>query len=360
MTEKKCPICEKLVLSPIEKFNLFNNTRINLSKEINIFYCKDCKFYFQRNNDDEKDYNNFYENYSCYSSKKKERRISTPNFINSFFKNKDLKILDYGSGNFDVLVELKNEHKFTNLYFYEMSIKENNTPYHVFTGEPDIKFDLIIVSHVLEHVYNLKSFINNLINLLNSNGHIYFEVPNANKYIEHSTVPYLDTNFEHINHFNLYSISKVVGREVVNIQEDNFDDGFNYKIIRLLVNKNPIKELINVNEDNFPKYIEESNLKIANFNRNIYNLDKIGIFCCGQLFYLLFENTCLCKKDFILIDDNLENMNEMKVYKSSEIINFPEYTIVILASPHIENKLKKRILEINQNLKILLLSELVI
>ena len=43
------------------------------------------------------------------------------------------------------------------------------------------KFDLIIVSHVLEHLYDINNFLNNLKKILKDDGYLYIEVPSIEK-----------------------------------------------------------------------------------------------------------------------------------------------------------------------------------
>lgn len=66
------------------------------------------------------------------------------------------------------------------------------------------EYDLIILSHVLEHVLDPQSFIKEL--PLKENGLLYIEVPDAARYLTHAQTSHGYINFEHINHFTYGSL----------------------------------------------------------------------------------------------------------------------------------------------------------
>jgi len=75
-----------------------------------------------------------------------------------------------------------------------------------------IKYDCIILSHVLEHVYDLELAVGAVTGLLNQNGLLYVEVPDASRYPEHFVVPYYYFDCEHINHFSETSLENLFQR----------------------------------------------------------------------------------------------------------------------------------------------------
>ena len=64
------------------------------------------------------------------------------------------------------------------------------------------KFDLIILSHVLEHVQDLNQAIFEVSNLVSENGSVFVELPDATRYADHVVAPFQEFNTEHINHFS--------------------------------------------------------------------------------------------------------------------------------------------------------------
>lgn len=75
---------------------------------------------------------------------------------------------------------------------------------------PTEKFDLIILSHVLEHLIDLHGAIEILTNKLNDGACLYIETPDAQNYGNYPVVPFYYFDCEHINHFDINSIRNLV------------------------------------------------------------------------------------------------------------------------------------------------------
>jgi len=90
-------------------------------------------------------------------------------------------------------------------------------------------FDFVILTHVLEHIAELTSFLSRLKTLMNENGLLYVEVPDANNFFysdspdhlaEHKE-PFQQFSVEHINYFGAVSLVNLMeahGFEKVFIQ----------------------------------------------------------------------------------------------------------------------------------------------
>jgi len=63
-------------------------------------------------------------------------------------------------------------------------------------------FDLVTVSHVLEHVPDVPKFLGDLRRWIKPGGRVYIEVPDATSYAGHFTSICQGFNSEHINHFD--------------------------------------------------------------------------------------------------------------------------------------------------------------
>jgi len=69
---------------------------------------------------------------------------------------------------------------------------------------PDRRHDVVMLSHVLEHVTDVQSFLGNLRRWVKpGTGILYIEVPDATHYDSHLTSVSQGFNSEHINHFSL-------------------------------------------------------------------------------------------------------------------------------------------------------------
>ena len=63
-------------------------------------------------------------------------------------------------------------------------------------------FDLVVLSHVLEHLADVEGAVRGMWQLTRPGGLVYLEVPDASRYAELLVAPFHDFNTEHINHFS--------------------------------------------------------------------------------------------------------------------------------------------------------------
>lgn len=63
-------------------------------------------------------------------------------------------------------------------------------------------FDVVVLSHVLEHVSDVEGAVAGMWALTRPGGSVYVEVPDASRYADYLVAPFNDFNTEHINHFS--------------------------------------------------------------------------------------------------------------------------------------------------------------
>jgi hypothetical protein len=71
-------------------------------------------------------------------------------------------------------------------------------------------FDLVILSHVLEHIADVREAADGLTSMVNAGGLVYLEVPDAVRYPDFLVAPFHDFNNEHINHFSLQCLDTLL------------------------------------------------------------------------------------------------------------------------------------------------------
>lgn len=86
--------------------------------------------------------------------------------------------------------------------------------------KPDFekKFDLIVVSHVLEHIWDSKKVFSNVKKWLKDDGKIYIEVPDAARYCDVDFPPYFFFTYEHVTHYveeMLYNMENSFGLKLL-------------------------------------------------------------------------------------------------------------------------------------------------
>jgi SAM-dependent methyltransferase len=74
------------------------------------------------------------------------------------------------------------------------------------------RYDLILLSSVLEHLRDLVPTLRSLVRLLAPGGWIWFEVPDAARFAEDVSVPFQQFSLEHINFFTRCSLVSLLSR----------------------------------------------------------------------------------------------------------------------------------------------------
>jgi glycosyltransferase involved in cell wall biosynthesis len=109
------------------------------------------------------------------------------------------------------------------------------------------KYDCLILSHVLEHIYDLNKFIETISLNIKEDGYLYIEIPNAEFYSYfNDSCPLQEINLEHINFFSKYALNKLLlnnGFLSVSILDDYFLlNNYKYYVIRAIFKKKSINK----------------------------------------------------------------------------------------------------------------------
>jgi SAM-dependent methyltransferase len=133
---------------------------------------------------------------------------------------RNARILDVGIGSGEVLLALR-ERGYTNVTGLDPSpraaevmqrraqIRVINTPINQMESSKD-RFDVIILSGVVEHLRDLRPTLTLLKGLLAPNGLFCIAVPDANRFADYVESPYQYFSVEHINFFTLRSLETLL------------------------------------------------------------------------------------------------------------------------------------------------------
>lgn len=318
---------------------------------LHIMYCDKCNHNFNISEKSvNEDYINYYENMSKYHhgvpDMKEDgiygRQIS---YINSFIKHCNIKkILNYGSGN------VSYENKFGGVVVDDYDIGLGNNS--------DYKYDFIILSHVLEHVYELNAFFDNLKLNLTSDGLVYIEIPNSEYYhcMNHD-VPLQEINIEHINFFSEYSLSKLLTLNnftPVSIIDDTFNikDGIPYHVIRGIFKLNSVNT-------GFDKYLTDGTNSLKNAQQKLQDMNnKFYIYGMGAFTSKIIN--AFYDKIIDIVDDNPSYKG--KTILGKEIINYEEFKLkvkkedaIVITIIFSSEKVKTKLLELDSTLNVVCL-----
>lgn len=283
---RHCPICESKNLSKLCNVSFCDNKNFTgLPDEYTITECNECGMVFSNMDATEKDFTDYYENFSTYLEKTNEncRRVLENEYAILYnmiqpYITENSKIMDIGTAKGGFLDYL-NKKGLKNLYGIEPSIednKDNTLEDNIRLIKGDIcqklniteKFDLINLQQVMEHIYNVKTALQNIKNLVRDNGYLLIDVPNADKYIDNYNVPYEFFIYEHINHFNKASLTNLLAENDFKIINVMYHNRIHYPNICILAqkqknnielkfaNNDKIKEYISISKQNIDKTIK--------------------------------------------------------------------------------------------------------
>ena len=330
---RNCPCCNKNnnFLDNVISINLSLINSIKLNKQLRVYSCSDCHFYFSDSNNTQDDYNNYYKSFNRYnkiannpSDDKNEKCVQ---FLCNNLDHSINNILDYGSGN-GILSNLLSN-KFV-VDQFDIGMDENNK-----------KYDCLILSHVLEHIYDLDNFIDNISKNINDNGVLYIEIPNAEFYSDMiSLCPLQEINIEHINFFSKYALNKLMIKHnfyAINLSDDyfTFKKTYKYFIIRGLFKKN-------INNKSMIKYIENGSTEINNYNyHNLSKYKNIYVYGCGEFLFKILHNIISIVNVINIIDDNPcyldTKINNIDIINFELLKNVIKDDDAILLTSHIYN-----------------------
>lgn len=231
--KRSCPICN------CDESNLLYTQHFSegfsglLLTGYKVVACKRCGFTFADDIPSQQEFDEYYEALSKYeqplevlqiSQTEKVRFHDIASIISKWCPQKEMKILDIGCANGDLLYELKNI-GFSNLTGLDPSPQcssnaKNMYGLEVLTGTistlPNIAkshYDLIIMVGVLEHIKDLSVSLDLILSALDSKGLIFIEVPDVSGFTKYIDAPYQQFSTEHINYFSQKSLSNLMSSQ---------------------------------------------------------------------------------------------------------------------------------------------------
>lgn len=381
-----CPICKSATGLILHNQSFVSVKGSTLPKNYDVVNCIKCGFVFADTSATQNDYNTYYSILSKYEDTNissgsgfdqndYNRLVRTADIIEKHIaKNKS--ILDLGCANGGQLKILK-ERGFTKLTGVDPSgtcVKNVKSlgidAFHSQMFEDsfiewDKRFDLIILSHVLEHIRDLDYAIQIVKNKLTDSGILYLEVPDASMYNKYFIVPYYFIDCEHINHFSITSLNNLLlqfGFSVIENDQNTIKltETNDYPIFYSLY-KNGTKCESNLKFDktvinSFNEFIIQS--KTQNNSDNIIQTliqsqEEVIIWGAGQYALRLLASSNLSKTNIIgFIDSDRSKQNKIidnyKIF-SPDYIKDRNVTILICSALYAKDIIKK-ILSINSKL----------
>ena len=214
LTKRPCPLCG--VKNNLQ--GLFHGRFEQLKKDYVVSECRSCGFIHQNPSWGEKDYDNLYADHVYDPSNHKfyPSQIERYRGVAAVIGNLPLfqsRILDYGCYDGSFMEWLKKFTAFgqqTRIIGYDIFLKNISNADGFYNSlkillEKESSFDVVVMSHVLEHIFNplkVLGFIND--KLLKDKGYLVIEVPDA------SFIRNDDCSPVHIQHLNYFTPQTMV------------------------------------------------------------------------------------------------------------------------------------------------------
>lgn len=223
---RACPVCLEAAVRQLcaQRFALPHGHP--LCAGYDVVACEACGFVYADTAATQRDYDVFYAQMSKYESGgtatgsgeeswDAERLQTTAECIARQVRDRHGRILDVGCANGGLLVALRGL-GYTSLYGLDPSavcvqnVRAKGIEACQKTLDNDLSalgsFDAIVLSHVLEHICDVRQALRTLQKLLSPQGILYVEVPDAMRYAEYYISPFHFFDTEHINHFSARSL----------------------------------------------------------------------------------------------------------------------------------------------------------
>ena len=219
---RACPVCENRVTEALHSQKFILHEGHPLANGYDVVACTVCGMVYADTGSPQSAYDALYHDACKYQDTRTstgggesawdaERLAETARTISSIAEERTRRILDIGCANGGLLEALR-ALGYVNLAGIDpapacvANTRDRGLEAHVgsLSAIPEgiEPFDIVILSHVLEHVRDLHSALAGVRRLLQEGSRVYIEVPDATRYWEFVNAPFQDFNTEHINHFS--------------------------------------------------------------------------------------------------------------------------------------------------------------
>jgi 2-polyprenyl-3-methyl-5-hydroxy-6-metoxy-1,4-benzoquinol methylase len=339
--KRYCPICGNRKGELLFRQEFCLPEEYGLPAAYDIVSCQKCGFTFADTAVDQEAYDRYYTVCSKYEDEKvatgagaqdwdAERLEQAADAIASFLPDKASSILDIGCAGGGLLKVLKargnnnvvgldpsavcvRQTKDMGVEAYSGSIFSSRSEIEI---EPGRQFDMVILSHVLEHILNVDKAVENVMTWLAPDGLLYIETPDAAHYQDHFKVPFYYFDIEHINHFDLASLRNLSARHGLafvsgSTRNVSIEEGNEYPVVFGVLKKiqEPVNEdtvLDKTARDSVSWYIDmsKSRDKWPELEELVESQDAIIVWGAGSYTQRLLKTTPLGGCNILAFVDN--------------------------------------------------------
>lgn len=225
-TERVCFCCGLSDSQPIASIEYAFYDKSPLLSSISLVFCKHCGAVYYNSIMQAENYAQYYAEQHKYNTStapgtgiltehEKKRFIRISELVSKHQQDYTGYTVDIGCAKGGMLRVFREEGRYTlvgidpSLSNIELLNAEGFTAYCTTVDAlplPDASCSTIILSHVLEHVFDTKKALAEIHRCLKHDGIVYVETPNAACYPANANAPVMDFAHEHINHFDTITL----------------------------------------------------------------------------------------------------------------------------------------------------------
>ena len=227
------------------------------------------------------------------------------------------------------------------------------------TNHINEKIDVIIHSHLFEHIYEPNIFLKNCFDLLSDDGEMFFSVPNMQFIADNSIVPFFGVFFEHtifLNKENITYLLEVNNFIIVDIfYYKNHSIFFHVKKNKEITKPKFITNISDINKFNnniiyYNEFILKCKYQISKIQNQYKNIYIFGAYYNTQILLAMGLNNINISG---ILDNCIEKQNKY-LYGYDILIKSPnilknEDSIIILKNGVYSNEIYDQIININKN-----------
>ena len=374
----QCLTCESKdfeILYKIKEFPLFwgaipkNKVSDIPSYPLEISFCKQCGLVQQTKLVDEEIINKIYtaDYYNCPSPITSGMGVSEIEKFLRFFKkcnNLPSKLLEIACFDGYILRKLSAEKwdvygcdpsSMADIAIKNLGIKKIKKSFFSSSSYPKNFFDVIIFRNLLEHMYDLHSFLSNVNNCLVENGKIFIDVPNLKEIIKRGGFGLFF--HQHITYFTIKTLSILLSKNGFKVQ--NYFEGKPNLFVEAIKTENKSEKFVKENNKDLNDLSQNSKLMTEKilFYFNQRDINKIILFGSSAVSTTLIRLLNDKQKDKIklIVDNDKQKHNKILSGSSIEIFNPKEvlkidFDIILICSHFCSEQIKASLKVLGVNL----------
>jgi hypothetical protein len=201
---RNCPVCTSPSRTLVWSMGYKHPDGWPLPDLIGWCKCNECGMLYGDGEFDQVMYDRYYRELYGYGINSTEVNLRLVGIADDIAENHSptTRFVDFGGSGDDgksICVERLKEHGFTNAY-------------NVNAGEPVPDCDILLASHVLEHVVDMQDVMTKITQALDVNGLLIVDGPDSTGIALHWGMPMLDFHTKHVNHFRMIDYLNLMQR----------------------------------------------------------------------------------------------------------------------------------------------------